>query len=119
MFDIDFRNYADLIRKAVKEANERDPNWKWSVHSLTKRKVLIRWGYLDYLEEQHLRNCFSITIDYPKDEELWNTIAYRLPEGNFLGFCDFGDKSWNTHSTIEQAILAAISRLVNYAHIRY
>ena len=119
MFDIDFRNYANLIRKAVKEANDRDPNWKWSVRSLSKRKVLIRWGYLDYLEEKHPKNCFSLTIDQPGDEILWNAITYRHPSGEMLSFNDFGENSWNTHSTIEQAIEGAIKSIEYYAHSRY
>ena len=119
MFDIDLRNYAEIIRYTVKAANEKDKNWKWRVHSISKRKVMIRWGYLDYLEEKHPKNCFSVTIDHPMDEELWNAITYRLPGGEFLGFYDFGDKSWNTHSTVEQAIEGAIWHLVNYAHSRY
>ena len=64
MFDIDFRNYADLIRKVVAEVNERDPIWKWSVHSISKRKVMIRWGYLDYLEEKHPKNWESFRAVY-------------------------------------------------------
>lgn len=119
MFEIDFRNYADLIRSVVKVTDENDPNWKWKVRSLTKRKVLIQWGYLDYLEEEYPKNCFSITIDNPKDEFQWNAITYRLPCGEMLSFNDFGDKSMHTHSTVEQAIEGAIKSLVNYAHSRY
>lgn len=119
MFEIDFRNYADLIRKAVKEANDRDPNWEWSIRSLTKCKVLIRWGYLDYLEEKHPHNCFSLTIDYPNDEHLWNAITYRHPSGEMLSFNTFGKDHWETHATVELAIEGAIRNIEGYAHSRY
>lgn len=57
---IDLRNYADLIRQLVADENEKDPNWKWSVKSIGKDKVRIRWGYLDYLEEKD--NCFILEM---------------------------------------------------------
>ena len=117
MFEVDFRNYADLIRKAVKEANDRDPNWKWSVRSLSKRKVLIRWGYLDGEKPPH--DCFSLTIDYPKDEHLWNAITYRHPHGEMISFNTFGEDHWETHETVELAIEGAIRSIEGYAHSRY
>lgn len=57
---IDLRNYADLIRQLVKKEDEKDPNWKWSVKSIGKNKVRIRWGYLDFLGEKE--NCFIIEM---------------------------------------------------------
>ena len=57
---IDLRNYKDLIRELVAKENEKDKNWRWSVKSITKTRVRIRWGYLDYLEEKE--NCFIIDL---------------------------------------------------------
>ena len=58
---IDLRNYKDLIRELVAKENDKDKNWRWSVKSISKNRVRIRWGYLDYLEEKE--NCFQIELD--------------------------------------------------------
>jgi hypothetical protein len=58
---IDLRDYKDYIRELVAKENEKDPNWKWSVKSIGKNLVRIRWGYLDYLEEKE--NCFLLELD--------------------------------------------------------
>ena len=60
---IDLRNYKDYIRELVAEENRKDENWSWSVKSIGKSLVRIRWGYLDYLEEES--NCFLLSIDKP------------------------------------------------------
>ena len=115
---IDLRNYSDLIRKCVAEENEKDQNWKWSVKSIGKSKVRIRWGYLDYLEEKN--NCFSITAnEYPDDEFLFNNIVYRHPSGDMISFTSFGKEPGNTAETIEEAIEQAIRGIARYAHNRY
>lgn len=119
MFDIDFRNYKDLIKTTVKEVNDKDPNWKWSVHSVTKHKVMIRWGYLDYCEEKHPKNCFSLTVEYPTDVNLWNAIHCNKPDGEYINLRCFGDKSWDDDKTIELAIANSIRSIANYAHSRY
>ena len=56
MFDIDFRQHKELIRKAIADNQFRDKNWRWSVKSVSKHKVLIKWTYLDYCEEQYPKN---------------------------------------------------------------
>ncbi|MCX4307634.1 MAG: hypothetical protein OSJ69_17725 [Acetatifactor sp.] len=58
---IDLRNYKDYIRELVAEENRKDKNWRWSVKSIGKNRIRIRWGYLDYLEEEN--NCFIIDLD--------------------------------------------------------
>lgn len=57
---IDLRNYKDYIRELVAEENKKDKNWRWSVKSIGKSLVRIRWGYLDYLEEKE--NCFLLSM---------------------------------------------------------
>lgn len=49
MFDL--REHKDLIRRLVSEANQNDPNWKWSVNSIGKEKARIFWEYLEYCGE--------------------------------------------------------------------
>lgn len=115
---IDLREYKDLIRKLVAEESAKDENWKWSVKSITKSKVLIRWSYLD--GEPHPRDCFSITTnEYPDDEFTGNNVTYRHPTGEMISFTSFGDKSWDTASTPEEAIEQAIRGISYYAHSRY
>ena len=55
---IDLRNYKDYIRELVSEQDKKDTNWRWSVKSIGKSLVRIRWGYLDYLEEKENKHKF-------------------------------------------------------------
>lgn len=45
---VDLHQYTELIQTLVAEANEGDPNWKWSVKSVGKTKARIFWSYLEY-----------------------------------------------------------------------
>lgn len=115
---IDLRKYENLIRKLVADVNEKNQNWKWSVKYIGKSKVHIRWGYLDYLEEKN--NCFFITAnDYPDDEFLFNNIVYWHPEGEMISFTSFGERTYDTAKTIEEAIEQAIMGIAGYALSRY
>lgn len=87
MFDL--REHKDLIRRLVSEANQNDPNWKWSVNSIGKEKARIFWEYLEYCGEPepffiielevtgegcwiHGKNehCESICMDIVEDEDM-------------------------------------------------
>ena len=68
---IDLRNYKDLIRELVAKENDKDKNWRWSVKSISKNRVRIRWGYLDYLEEKE--NCFQIELDSSMERDRKST----------------------------------------------
>lgn len=46
MFDL--REHKGLIRRLVSEANQNDPNWKWSVKAINKTEAHIFWSYLEY-----------------------------------------------------------------------
>lgn len=119
---IDLRNYADLIRKLVKEADQEDPNWKWSVKSISKNKARIRWGYLDYLNEKE--NCFILEMDNDTDgsgagDWLWA----RAPYGEIIE-CHLvveGEPNPNVgaEQTIRAGIKWAIWEITHYAHSRY
>lgn len=117
---IDFRNYADLIRKLVKEADKKDPNWKWSVKSIGKNKVRIRWGYLDYLEAKE--NCFSIKMD-PDNTEDDQWMLAHLPDGSIIEVFLVVEGKPNPNLGAEQSIQAgiedAIWEITHYAHSRY
>lgn len=75
---IDLRNYKDYIRELVAEENKKDTNWRWSVKSIGKSLVRIRWGYLDYLEEEN--NCFLLSMDDVAGDWLWA----KGPDGELL-----------------------------------
>ena len=116
---IDFREYKDLIRKAVKTVSENDKNWKWTVRSISKYKVMIRWEYLDYCEEEYPKNCFSLSVDYPDDKHLGDCVTYNRPDGNWISFVSTGPNRWDDARTVEEAIVTAIKRIAGYAHSRY
>ena len=77
---IDLRNYKDYIRELVAEENRKDKNWRWSVKSIGKSLVRIRWGYLDYLEEKE--NCFLIDLDSSIESMDW--LHARRPDGGII-----------------------------------
>ena len=77
---IDLRNYKDYIRELVAKENEKDKNWRWSVKSIGKSRVRIRWGYLDYLEEKE--NCFIIDLDSSIPDMEW--LHARKPDGDII-----------------------------------
>lgn len=115
---LDFRNYSELIRAAIAGVNERDRNWKWSVKSIGKNKVRIRWGYLDYLEEE--QNCFIVTLDCC--EEAGNWIWACLPDGDHIEcymVAEQPNPKIGAEQTVESGIRDAIREIEYYAHTRY
>jgi len=73
---IDFNNYEDTIRKAVKKENDNDPNWGWSVKSISKDTVRISWGYLKDMNGENdsfllkLRPYFMVDFSEPASHML-------------------------------------------------
>ena len=116
---IDLRNYADLIRQLVKEEDRKDPNWKWSVKSISKNKVRIRWGYLDYLEEKE--NCFIIDLDSSIPDMEW--LHARKPDGDIIECYMVVEGKPNPQVGAEQTIPSglrdAIWEIAYIAHSRY
>lgn len=115
---IDLRNYAELIRTTVEDVNERDLNWKWSVKSIGQKKVRIRWGYLDYLDEE--QNCFVITLDCDGEDDNW--LLACLPGGDHIECYMVAEKpnrNIGAEQTIESGIKDAIDEIAYYAHTRY
>lgn len=117
---IDLRNYADLIRQLVKKEDEKDPNWKWSVKSIRKNKVRIRWGYLDYLGEKE--NCFSIEMQ-PDNTEDDQWMSVLLPDGSIIEVFLVVEGESNPKVGAEQSIQAGIEdavwEITHCAHSRY
>jgi len=77
---IDLQNYKDYICGLVAKENEKDTNWRWSVKSISKSRIRIRWGYLDYLEEKE--NCFIIDLDSSMPDMEW--LHARRPDGDII-----------------------------------
>jgi len=115
---IDLRKYSALIREMVAKENEKDLNWKWSVKSIGKKKARIRWGYLDYLEEE--QNCFILSVDCNKEAGDW--IWACLPDGDHIECYMVAEKpnpKIGAEQTIESGIRDAIEEIAYYAHTRY
>lgn len=62
MFDL--REHKGLIRRLVSEANQNDPNWKWSIKAINKTEARIFWSYLECGDQ---KPCF--TIELVEDED--------------------------------------------------
>lgn len=120
---IDLRNYADLIRQLIAKEDDRDPNWKWSVKSIGKTKVRIRWGYLDYLEEKD--NCFILemhndTNGFGFGDWLWA----KTPSGDLIECHLVVEGRPNPNLGAEENIKPALEEAIRYdiawyAHNRY
>lgn len=111
---IDFREYKDAVRAAVKAANEQDKNWKWRVESVTKSAVKIGWGYLSCVGED---GCFVVREDTGnKDSELKDIfIVGEAPNDAFTVFVDVADDRWADAKTVEDGIVAVIEMVASTA----
>lgn len=115
---VDFRNYKDLIRAEVAAMNDRDKNWKWSVKSISQKKVSIRWGYLDYLEEK--QNCFILKLEHFAGDVIWAC----LPNGLEIYDCCYmvaekPNPRIGAEMKVESGIRCALDAIEHYAHSRY
>ena len=115
---VDLREYSDLIRDLVAKENKKDRNWKWSVKSIGKKMVRIRWGYLDYLEEKN--NCFFIGSEGDADCGYWLWI--KTPDGRPIDCYMVAEKPnprIGAEMKIESGIRSAVEDIAYYAHSRY
>ena len=107
-------NKEGLIRRLVAEANQNDPNWKWSIKAINKTVARIFWSYLEYGDQ---KPCF--TIELVEDED--GCLIYAKDEhGDNLNVemveC-VGLPSLNT--PIEEAIKMMAYTIINTAHACY
>ncbi len=100
---IDLRNYKDYIRELVAEENRKDENWSWSVKSIGKSLVRIRWGYLDYMEEES--NCFLLSIDKKAD----NCLYAARPDGELIECYLVAEGKPTPHLGAEQTIKSGLA----------
>lgn len=113
------RDYEQLIRDCVKKISDKDPNWDFTVKSIAKDKVSIRWTYLDYCEEKD--NCFYLILRDYDEEDQEHFLVARTPYDQLIDgemVTDREDKkSWQV--SYESGIRYMISAIADYAHSRY
>ena len=109
---IDFREYKDQIRAAVREESKKDKNWNWRVISIAKNAVKIGWGYFDYLEEKE-----PFVIDAVQDVD-HGRVYFRLPyASNVVTF--FGNDEWMDAKSFAEAVVKVIHSGARYARSVY
>lgn len=101
---IDLRVYKDYIRDLVTKENEKDKNWHWSVKSIGKSLVRIRWGYLDYLEEKE--NCFLLKLDSSIPDMEWLNAC--RPDGSIIECYMVVEEKPNPQVGAEQTIRSGL-----------
>lgn len=115
---LDLREHTELIHQLVAEENARDKNWTWSVESITKNDIKIRWGYLDFLAEQN--NCFHLIAE--SDSESGDWLWARTPKLNIIECFMVAEKPnprIGAEQTVQSGIRDAIREIAYYAHSRY
>lgn len=114
------RDYESLIRNKIKEIDKADENWKWSIHSFSKNRVRISWGYLKYMGCKN--EYFTMELGYHDEEFHDQNLVARTPEREIIELCMIGEdssnlKSWQ--SSFEHGIISLLEEIAYYAHSRY
>ena len=112
MFDL--REHKGLIRRLVSEANQNDPNWKWSIKAINKTEARIFWSYLECGDQ---KPCF--TIELVEDED--GCLIYAKNEhGETMNSEIVEDKELPYLNTpLAEAIEKMVRCIVNTAHACY
>lgn len=114
-----FRDYQQLIRDCVKKISDEDPNWNFSVKSIAKDRVRIRWTYLDYCQEKE--NCFYLAFNHYDEFDQEHLLVSRTPQDEMISGHLVTDRdyrrSWQI--TYENGIKYAIEEIADYAHNVY
>ena len=110
---VDLRDYKIVIRDAVAAERERDKNWGWRVVRVNKNSIVIRWGYLDYIEE---KDSFVIRL---MEDDGDVSLAGFMPGDPTLRdslYVWIGDKHWHDCKTVDEGIRCAVRGIANRAH---
>ena len=107
-------DFSNIIKQAVEA--ESDHNWNWYVRSIDEEKILIRWGYFDYLNEPKyvVVRCDDLSI--PTDEE-YMIVGY-LPCGSEYTVL-VGTNCWDDCDSLEEGIKMAIHGIIALARHIY
>ena len=114
---MDFIAHSDYIRELVAEQDAKDANWKWSVEGIGLHHILIRWGYLDYLDESE--NCFRVELDA---DEISYWILTRKPYGDLIStylVAEQPNPRVGAEQTIQAGLRDAIAGIAYLAHSQY
>lgn len=103
------KNYFELVKSILVEADEADENWAWYAVKYNEDSIEFRWGYLDYLEDG--RN-FIVTIEDVEDDE--QGVAVHIPSGS-CSYVLVGNHFYDDCDTIEEGIRKAVLLAVKYA----
>ena len=103
------KNYFDLIKNALIEADEADSNWAWYPVKYSDNAVEFRWGYFDYLEDE--KNFVIFKHGVNKNETM---IEVKIPSG-YCVLVLVGEECWDDVRNIEDGIKRAIKRATTYA----
>ena len=119
---IDLRRYENLIRELVDVVDNKDPNWPWTVVSVTETEARIRWGYLDYMDEKN--NGFVLLMDNDVDGTgVGDWLFARHPDGVciecYLVVDDKPNPKLGAERRIENGIRSAIEEIAYVAHSQY
>lgn len=119
---IDLREYEDLIREEVEKVNKRDKNWKWSVKSVCKKRVRIRWGYLVYMEEKEDAFILEMQNEDPASG-IGDWLWAKQPDGDHIECYLVVEGTPNprvgAECNIKNGIRWAIDEIEYFAHSRY
>ena len=120
---MDFRKYRGKILAAVSDVREKDTMWGWHVKRINKDKILIRWGYLDYVGQKGdfsiraLEDCGDMSLVGCMDDR-YGDEWFRDDDADDL-FCWVGDKHWHDAANVEDGIWELVHRMAYLAHARY
>lgn len=116
---IDFNNYADVIRAAVKKETLNDPNWSWSVRSISKDTVRIRWGYLKEMNGDNdsfilkLKPYFMVDFDNPVSQMLEALHPQNIGDRIIYDFVTEKTVDENSATCIETPVAKGIERMIH------
>ena len=113
---IDLREHKDAIKRAVSIERLSDECYSWSIKSVRKGKVLIRWSYLSDSE------CFDIVLE-PCGPDCY-CLFFHDPHENFhggysIGNSKFDDFSIKDVSAVDKALAACVKSIARNAHHLY
>jgi len=124
----DLRSYKSVVLDALKVLREKDAErmpdgkgWGWSLRSISKNKILLKWGYIP-----DIRISIRLYVD-PEDGDthLGGRMDDRYPtdymndmDGDDL-FIWIGDMHWHDASTIEEGLKMIISNIGYITRTRY
>ena len=104
----DLRNYADIIRAAIKESSKADEHYNWKVKAINKGEVRFQWGYLSDKDDPFVLRVIDDVID---DEPC---VIVEVPYVSDVVIL-IGDMRWHDAKTLDDGIHKAIKAAVRCA----